>query len=82
VGNKNYLIDLGSWRGEYSLETHTSLYQGPATTTNGGVGYFTLYGQDTGLSNGGVLVHISSDFRGEYDALWHVNLTTVRYQMT
>jgi len=82
VGGKNYQIDVGLWRGDYNLETHTSVYQGPATATNGGVGYFTLYGQDAGSSNGGVLVHISSDFRGEYDALWHVSLAAVRYQIT
>jgi hypothetical protein len=80
VGNRDYVIDVGLWRGDYNLETHTSVYQGPATAPDGGVGYFTLYGQDTGVSNGGVLTHVYSDFRGEYGALWHVNLAAVRYQ--
>jgi len=80
VGNKNYVIDVGVWRGDYNLETHTSVYQGPATASNGGTGYFVLYGQDTGLANGGVLVHVYSDFTGEYDALWHVSLAAIRYQ--
>lgn len=82
VGNKDYVIDVGLWRGDYNLETHASVYQGPATAPDGEVGYFILYGQDTGVSNGGVLIHVYSDFRGEYDALWHVNLTAVRYQNT
>jgi hypothetical protein len=80
VGNKDYVIDVGLWRGDYNLETHASLYQGPATAPDGGAGYLTLYGQDTGESNGSVLMHINSDFRGEYDALWHVSLAAVRYQ--
>ena len=82
VGNKDYTIDVGVWRGDYNIETHTSIYQGPATAPNGGIGYFVLYGQDTGVTNGGVLIHVYSDFRGEYDALWHVSLTAVRYQTT
>ena len=80
VGSKDYAINVGLWRGDYNLATHASIYQGPATAPNGGVGYFTLNGQDIGLSNGGVLVHFTSDFLGEYDALWYVNLTAVRYQ--
>jgi hypothetical protein len=80
VGDKNYVIDVGVWRGDYNLPAHTSVYQGPATASNGGIGYLVLYGQDTSLSNGGVLVHIYSDFAGEYDALWHVSLAAIRYQ--
>jgi hypothetical protein len=80
VGNRDYVIDVGLWRGDYNLETHASVLQGPATAPDGEVGYFTLYGQDTAVSNGGVLTHVYSDFRGEYGALWHVNLAAVRYQ--
>jgi hypothetical protein len=82
VGNRNYAIDVGRWRGDYNLQTHTSVYQGPATAQDGGIDYFILYGQDAGLSNGGVLMHLYSDFTGEYDALWHVNLAAIRYQTT
>ena len=80
VGYVKYLVDVTRWQGAYNLETHTSVYQGPATAPNGGAGYFTLYGQDTGLSNGGVLAHVYCDFTGEYGALWHVDMTTIRYQ--
>jgi hypothetical protein len=82
VGDKDYVINVGLWRGNYNLETHASIYQGPATALNGGIGYFTLFAEDTGMSNAGVLMHVYSDFRGEYDALWHVSLTAVRYQNT
>ena len=81
IAYKDYVIDVTRWNGEYDLQSHTSVYQGPATAPNGGIGYFTLYGQDTGLGNGGVLVHIYSDFIGEYGALWHVSLSAVRYQI-
>ena len=80
IGGKDYTINVGLWRGDYNLQTHSSVYQGPATAPNGGQGYFTLYGEDTGVSNGGVLTHIYSDFTGEYGALWHVSLTAIRYQ--
>jgi len=80
VGYVNYIVDVTRWQGVYSLDTHTSVYEGPATAPNGGIGYFTLYGQDTGLSNGGVLAHVFSDFTGEYGATWHVELATIRYQ--
>ena len=80
VGGKNYAIDLGAWRGDYNLQTHSSLYQGPTTAPNGGTGHFTLYGEDIGASNGGVLTHIYCDFTGEYGALWHVSLAAIRYQ--
>jgi len=80
IANKDYLVDVGQWYGDYNLQTHTSVYQGPATAPNGGVGHFTLYGEDIGLGNGGVVTHIYSAFTGEYDALWHVSLTAVRYQ--
>jgi len=80
VANKNYVVTVSQWYGNYNLQTHTSVYQGPATAPNGGIGYFTLYGQDIGLGNGGVVTHINSNFVGEYGALWHVSLTAVRYQ--
>jgi len=80
IGGKNYAINVGLWRGTYNLQTRSSIYQGPATAPNGGIGYFTLYGEDIGISGGGVLTHVYSDFRGEYGALWHVSLTAVRYQ--
>ena len=81
VRDKDYVIDVGHWMGDYNFETHTSVYQGPATAPNGGEGYFVIYGQDTGIGSVGVLMHAYSDFRGEYGALWHVDLTTVRYQV-
>ena len=77
---KDYVIDVGHWRGDYNLETHASVYQGPATAPNGGLGYFVIYGQDIGLGSGGVLMHAFSDFRGEYGAQWDVQLSAVRYQ--
>ena len=80
IGGKSYAINVGLWRGDYNIRTHSSVYQGPATALNGGEGYFTLYGEDLGVSNGGVLTHIYCDFTGEYGALWHVSLTAVRYQ--
>jgi hypothetical protein len=80
VGGKDYAINVGLWRGDYNLQTHSSVYEGPATAPNGGEGHFTLYGVDTGVSNGGVQMHVYSDFTGEYDALWHVSLAAVRYQ--
>ena len=82
VAYKEYRIDVGGWRGYYNLQTHSSVYQGPATAPNGGLGYFTLYGQDGNPSNGGVLMKLHSDFTGEYDALWHVSLAAIRYQTT
>jgi len=33
-----------------------------------------------GVSNGGVSMHVYSDFTGEYGALWHVSLAAIRYQ--
>ncbi len=82
VLSKDYVIDVGLWRGDYNLDTHTSVYQGPATAPNGGLGYFIVYGQDIGLGSGGVLVHASSDFLGEYEAQWDVQLSAVRYQIS
>jgi hypothetical protein len=81
INYKPYVIDTGHWRGDYNRDTHTSVYQGPATAPNGGKGYFVLYGQDTGVSGTGVYMHIVSDFRGEYDALWHVDLNAFRYKL-
>jgi len=81
VNYKPYIIDTGHWRGDYNRNTRTSVYQGPATAPDGGQGYFVLYGQDT-IDNGtGVYMHIVSDFRGEYDALWHVDLHAFRYKL-
>jgi hypothetical protein len=80
--SKDYVIDVGHWRGDYNLDTHTSIYQGPATAPDGGLGNFVIYGQDIGLSSGGVLVHASSNFTGEYGAQWDVQLSAVRYQIS
>ncbi|MGP8126816.1 MAG: hypothetical protein ACLP9D_03310 [Candidatus Bathyarchaeia archaeon] len=80
--SKDYVIDVGQWRGDYNLDTHTSIYQGPATAPDGGLGYFVIYGQDISLSSGGVLVHASSNFRGEYGAQWNIQLSAVRYQIS
>ena len=82
ISYKDYVIDVGHWRGDYNLDTHTSIYQGPATAPDGGLGYFVIYGQDIGLGSGGVLIHASSDFRGEYGAEWDVQLSAVRYQIS
>jgi len=82
VDNKNYAIDPTRWNGDYNLNTHTAMYQGPATAPNGGIGYFTLYAQDTGFSSGGVLMHATSNFEGEYGVLWHIDMAVVRYQIT
>ena len=79
IDYKNYVIDWSRWSGDYNLDSHTAVYQGPATAPNGGIGYFTLYTQDTGVGSGGVLMNATSDFSGEYGALWHVDLAVVRY---
>src|SRR3989337_3223125 len=31
VNYKPYTIDVGHWRGDYNRDTHTAVYQGPAT---------------------------------------------------
>jgi len=82
IRNKDYVVDVGRWRGDYNFDTHTSVYQGPATAPDGGIGYFVIYGQDIGYGSGGVLMHVSSDFLGEYNARWDVELATVRYQIS
>jgi len=79
VRDKTYTIDVGHWRGDYNRDTHTAIYQGPATAPDGRYGYFILYGQDTNGVQQGAYMSVSSDFRGEYGALWHVGLTTYRY---
>lgn len=78
---KPYSIDVGHWRGEYNRDTHTSVYQGPATAPDGRQGYFVLFGADTGSTNTGVYVRIVSDFRGEYGALWHMDINAFRTQL-
>ena len=82
IDYKNYVIDPTRWSGYYNLATHTAEYQGPATAPNGGIAYFQLFAADTGFGSGGVLIHATSDFIGEYGALWHVDLTVVRYRIT
>ena len=82
VLDKDYVIDVGHWRGNYNLDTYTSTYQGPATAPDGGLGYFVIYGRDIGLGSDGVLMHASSDFRGEYGAQWDVQLSAIRYQIS
>jgi hypothetical protein len=81
VRYKTYVIDLGHWRGDYNRDTHTSVYQGPATAPDGRQGYLVLFGQDTGETQQGIYMSIHSDFRGEYGALWHINLTCFRYKL-
>ncbi len=76
-----YTIDVGRWRGDYNRDTHTSVYQGPATAPDGRWGYFVLFGQDTIQTQQGVYMNVHSDFRGEYGALWHIQLTCFRYRM-
>jgi hypothetical protein len=78
VLGKDYTIDVGHWRGNYDLLTHSSEYQGPATAPDGGQAYFDLFGQDTGPAGQSVHVNIVSDFRGEYGALWHINISALR----
>lgn len=79
---KPYLLDVGHWRGDYNRDTHTTVYQGPATAPDGKQAYFVLYGQDTGGTSTGVYMHILSDFRGEYGVLWHVDLSAFRYAVS
>jgi hypothetical protein len=75
---KDYTIDVGNWRGDYNLLTHSSEYQGPATAPDGGQAYFDLFGQDTGQAGQRVHVNIVSDFRGEYGVLWLINISALR----
>ena len=77
--NKPYTIDVGNWRGIYNRDTETAVYQGPATAPDGRPAYVVLFGQDTTQTQQGVYMNVHSDFRGEYGALWHVNLTCFRY---
>jgi hypothetical protein len=79
VMNKPYMIDVGNWMGDYNRNTATSVYQGPATAPDGRNGYFVLFGQDTTQTQQGTYMNIYSDFRGEYGALWHINLVAFRY---
>lgn len=79
VSNKPYTIDVGNWRGDYNRNIATSVYQGAATAPDGRNGYFVLFGQDTTQAQQGTYMNIYSDFRGEYGALWHVNLVGFRY---
>jgi hypothetical protein len=79
IDYKSYVIDVGRWNGDYNFDTHTAVYQGPATAPNGGIGSFILYAQDTGVGSGGVLMNATSNFNGEYGALWHVDLAAIRY---
>lgn len=79
VGDKPYMINGGNWKGDYNRDTATSVYQGPATAPDGRNGYFVLFGQDATQAQQGMYMNIYSDFRGEYGALWHVNLVGLRY---
>ena len=81
VRYKTYTIDVGRWRGDYNRDTHTSVYQGPATAPDGRKGYFVFFGQDTTETQQGVYMSIYSDFRGEYGSLWHIKLTCFRYKL-
>jgi len=81
VSYKPYTIDTGHWRGDYNRETHTAIYRGPATAPDGHSAYFVLFGQDTSETQQGVYMNIPSDFRGEYGALWHIDLTAFRYRL-
>lgn len=78
VNNKPYSIDVGQWRGDYNRDTHTTVYQGPATAPDGKRGYFVLFGRDTAGAQQGVFMNIWSDFVGEYGALWHIELNSFR----
>jgi hypothetical protein len=78
VNNKPYSIDVGQWHGDYNRDTHTAVYQGPATAPDGKRGYFVLYGRDTAGAQQGVFMNIWSDFVGEYGALWHIKLQSFR----
>jgi len=81
VSHKTYTIDIGHWRGDCNRDTRTAIYQGPATAPDGRDGHFVLYGQDTSDVQQGVYMRMYSDFRGEYGALWHIELTTYRYKL-
>lgn len=43
--------------------------------------YFIMYGQDTRVTSTGAYMHIVSDFRGEYGALWHGEIDAFRYPL-
>ena len=79
VKDKTCTIDIGNWRGDYNRIAETSVYQGPATAPDGRNGYFILYGHDTSQVQQGTYMSIYSDFRGEYGALWHIDLIGLRY---
>ena len=81
VNYKPYAIDVGRWRGDYNRDTHTAVYQGPATAPDGRLGYFVLYGKDTTDTQQGVFMTMRSDFRGEYGALWQIELTSYRTKL-
>jgi hypothetical protein len=81
VSHKTYTIDIGHWRGDCNRDTCTAIYQGPATAPDGRDGHFVLYGQDTSDVQQGVYMKMYSDFRGEYGARWHIELTTYRYKL-
>jgi len=82
VRYKPYVIDTGHWRGDYNRDTHTAVYQGPATAPDGRHGYFVLFSTDDGVSGTGVYMHVLSDFRGEYGALWHIKMTSFRSRLS
>ena len=81
VSHKTYTIDIGHWRGDCNRDTRTAIYQGPATAPDGRDEHFVLYGQDTSDIQQGVYMRMYSDFRGEYGALWRIELTTYRYKL-
>jgi len=81
VNYKPYAIDVGHWRGDYNRDTHTAVYQGPATAPDGRLGHFVLYGKDTTDTQQGVFMTVRSDFRGEYGALWHIELASYRTRL-
>ena len=81
IGDKPYTIDVGHWRGDYDRGAQTSTYQGPATAPDGRPAYLLMFGQDTRDTSTGAYVHILSDFRGEYGAVWHVDITAFRNQI-
>lgn len=81
VRYKTYVIGIGHWKGDYNRDTHTSIYQGPATAPDGRNGYFVVLGQDTTETQQGMYMNSHSDFRGEYGVLWHIGLAAFRYKL-
>ena len=66
VNYKPYTIDVGHWRGDYNRDAHTAVRERKKDTTD---------------TQQGVFMTVRSDFRGEYGALWHIELASYRTRL-